>query len=83
MGDLGIRRYVYIRKQYSAIGIKVWSETINSSHLRTSRWGTLKKLETFLTWTLEVQGCDTMDQFFTCLLRTPYKILECILHPSL
>lgn len=29
MEDLGNRRYVYIRKQYSAIGINLWSETIN------------------------------------------------------
>lgn len=53
MEDLGIRRYVYIRKQYSAIGVNLWSETINSSNLQHKhfRWGTLEKLQTCLTCT--------------------------------
>lgn len=33
MEDLEIRRYVYIRKQYSTIGMNLWSEAINPRYL--------------------------------------------------
>lgn len=36
MENLDIRTYVYIRKQYSTIGMNLWSEPINPRYLSSA-----------------------------------------------